>query len=174
MVITIISWPKGATWMNMFSHLVIKNTSVYCAKWESIIWTNYAYRIMYELEWQTASTSTRGLFWCLFLELRCNEGNKDQNSTLVSAETVRHESTYIILFLTRNNESINGDKNDNLYSSSPCLTRSIFVVLMTLQSIADDVTMPRHLWRDHVSERKICNGSLLRKVLMKSLIIIIV
>ena len=28
-----------------------------------------------------------------------------------SVETVRHESTYIILFLTRHNESINEDKN---------------------------------------------------------------
>ena len=27
-----------------------------------------------------------------------------QNNTRVSAETVRHESTYIILFLTRHNE----------------------------------------------------------------------
>ena len=141
--------------------------------WEYFIWTNYAYRIMYVIERQTVSVSTRGLFWCLFLELRCNEGNKDQNSIRVSAETVRHESTYIILFLTQNNESINDDTNDNLYPSSPCLTRSIFVVLMTLQSIADDVTMPRHLWCDHVYERKICkDGSLLRKVLTKSLIII--
>ena len=36
--------------------------------------------------------------------------NKHQNNTRVSAETVRHESTYIILFLTRQNESINDDK----------------------------------------------------------------
>ena len=86
--------------MNTYSHLVIKNTSVYCARWESIIRTNYAYKIMYVLEQQTVSVSTRGLIWCLFLELRWNEGNKDQNSTRVSAETVRHESTYFILFLT--------------------------------------------------------------------------
>ena len=43
--------------------------------------------------------SREGYFWCLFLELRKN--------TRVSAETVRHESTYIILSLTRHNESIN-------------------------------------------------------------------
>ena len=36
--------------------------------------------------------------------------NKHQNNTRVSAETVRHESTYIILFLTRHNGSINVDK----------------------------------------------------------------
>ena len=62
-----------------------------------------------------------------------------------------HESTYIILFLARHNEFINDDKNDNLYTSSPCLARSVFVLLVTSQSIADDVTMTRQLWRDHVN-----------------------
>ena len=56
--------------------------------------------IMYVLELRTVSALTRGLFWCL---------NKHQNNTRVSAETVRHESTYIISFLTRHNESINDD-----------------------------------------------------------------
>ena len=65
-------------------------------------------------------------------------------------ETVRHESTYIILFLTRYNESINDDKHDVLFTSSPCLTRSVFFVLMTSQSIADDVITTRQLQRDHV------------------------
>ena len=65
---------------------------------------------MYVLEWRTVSALTRGLFWCLFPELRSNEGNKYQNNIRVSAETVRHESTYIILFLTRHNESINDYK----------------------------------------------------------------
>ena len=95
--------------------------------------------------------SREGYFWCLFPELRSNEGNKHQNNTRVSAETVRQESTYIILFLTRPNESINYDKNDDLYTSSSCLTRSVFVLLMTSQSIADGVTMTRQLWRDHVN-----------------------
>ena len=71
--------------------------------------------------------------------------NKYQNNTRVSAETVCHESTYIILFLTRHNESINDDKNDDLYTSSLYLTCSFFVLLMTSQSIADDVTMTRQL-----------------------------
>ena len=92
-------------------------------------------------EWGTVSALMRGLFWCLFPELRGNEGNKYQNNTPVSAETVRHESTYINLFLTRYNESINDAKNDDLYTSSQCLTRSVFVLLMTSQSIADDVKM---------------------------------
>ena len=107
---------------------------------------------MYVLEWRIVSALKRGLFWCLFPELRSNEGNKYQNNTGVSAETVRHESTYIILFPTRHNESINDYKNDELYtSSSPCLTRSVFIPLMTSQSIADDVTMTRQLWCDHVN-----------------------
>ena len=59
-----------------------------------------------------------------------NEGNKHQNNTQVSAETVRHESTYIILFHARHYESINDDKNDVLFTSSPCLTRSVFILLM--------------------------------------------
>ena len=94
---------------------------------------------------------SEGLFWWLFPELRSNEGNKYQNNTRVSAETVRHESTYIILFLTRHNESINDYKNEELYTSSPCLIRSVFVLLMTSQSTADDVTMTTQLWRDHVN-----------------------
>ena len=60
----------------------------------------------------------------------CNEGNKYQNNTRVSTETVCHKSTYIILFLTQHNKSTNYDKNDNLYTLSPCLTRSTFFLLM--------------------------------------------
>ena len=86
-----------------------------------------------------------------FPELRSNEGNKHQINTRVSAETIRHESAYIILFLTWYNEFINYDKTDDLYTSSPCLTRSFFVLLVTSQSIANDVTMVKHLWRDHVN-----------------------
>ena len=77
---------------------------------------------MYVLSWRTVSVLTRMLFWCLFPQLRSNEGNKHQNNTPVSAETVRHESTYIILFLTRHNESINEDQNGDLYTSSQCLS----------------------------------------------------
>ena len=90
---------------------------------------------MYVLKWQTVSALTRGLFLCLFPELRTNKGNKLKNNTQVGAEAVRHESTYIISFLTRHNESINDDKNDDLYTSSPCLTCSVFIPLMTSQSI---------------------------------------
>ena len=102
------------------------------------------------LEWRTVSALTRGLLWCFFPDLQSNEGNKYQNITRVSAETVGHDSTWNILFLTRHKESINDDKNDDLYTPSPWLSSSVFVLLMTSQSIADDVTMTRQLWRNHV------------------------
>ena len=37
----------------------------------------------------------------IFPELRSNEGNEHQNNTRVNVETVRHESVYIILYLTQ-------------------------------------------------------------------------
>ena len=74
---------------------------------------------MYVLERPTVSTPMRGLFWCLFPKLRSNEANKQQNNSRVSAETVSHESIYIILLLARHNESINDDKNDDELYISP-------------------------------------------------------
>ena len=106
---------------------------------------------MYVLEWRIVSALLRGLFLCLLSQLRSNKGNKHKNNTRVSVETVHHESIYAILFLTRHNESINYDKIDDLNTSSPCLTLSIFVLLMTSQSIADYVSITRQLWRDHVN-----------------------
>ena len=97
------------------------------------------------------SALTRGLFLVLIHELRSNVGNKHQINTRLSAETVRPESAYIIVFLTWHNESIHDDENDNLYTSFPCLTCSVVVLLTTSQSIADDVTMSRLLWRDPVN-----------------------
>ena len=44
----------------------------------------HTYTIMYVLVWQTVYALKRGLFWCLFPELRSNEGNKHQNNTRVS------------------------------------------------------------------------------------------
>ena len=73
---------------------------------------------MYVLAWRTVYALTRGLFWCLFPELCSNEGYKHQNNTRVSAWTAPHKSTYIILFLTRHNESINDAKNEDLHTSS--------------------------------------------------------
>ena len=57
-------------------------------------------KIMYVLSWRTVSALTRVLFWYLFPSLLRNSGNKHQNSHLVSAETVRHSSTYIILYVS--------------------------------------------------------------------------
>ena len=56
-------------------------------------------KIMYVLSWQTVSALTQVLFWCLFPSLLCNSRNKHQNNPLVSAETVRHSSAYIILYI---------------------------------------------------------------------------
>ena len=99
---------------------------------------------MFVLERRTISASREDYFGVYEL-------NKHPTNTRVSAEIVRHEGTYIILFLTRHNEPINDDKNDDLYTSSPCVTRSVFVLLMTSQSIAVDVTITRQLWRYHVN-----------------------
>ena len=52
----------------------------------------------------------------------------------------RQESTCIVLFLTRYNESVNHEKNDDLPTWNTCLTRSVYVLRMTSQSIIDDVT----------------------------------
>ena len=53
---------------------------------------------MYVLSWPTVSVLTWVLFWCLFPSLLRNSGNKHQHDTLVSAETVCHSSTYVILY----------------------------------------------------------------------------
>ena len=56
-------------------------------------------KIMYVLSWRTVSVHTRVLFWYFFPSLLLNSGNKHQNNPVVSAETVRHSSTYIILYI---------------------------------------------------------------------------
>ena len=45
----------------------------------------------------------------------------------------------------------NDDKNNNLHALTLCLTRWVYVLLMMSQSIVDDVTITRQLWRDHVN-----------------------
>ena len=56
-------------------------------------------KIMYVILWLTVFALTRVLFWYLFPSLLRNSGNKHQNNRLVNAETVRHSSAYIILYL---------------------------------------------------------------------------
>ena len=46
---------------------------------------------MYVLEWRIVYAPTRVLFCCLF--------NKHQTNTRVSVKTIRHSSTYIIVYL---------------------------------------------------------------------------
>ena len=48
--------------------------------------------------------SREGYLWCLFPKMRSNDGNKYQNKTRVSTETVHHDSVYIIVFLTRHTD----------------------------------------------------------------------
>ena len=143
-------WPL--TWYYLQKEISLRN-DVKDFKWHRLIFSSnyaygiyiiYIYRIMHVLECWAVSVLTRGLFWCLFPELWSNEGYKYQNNMQVSTETARHVNTYIILFLIWHNESTNEDKNDDLYTSSPCLTCSIFALLMTSQSTAD-VTMTRQL-----------------------------
>ena len=99
-----------------------------------------------KLEWRNSCPLMRELFLCLFPGL----GNKYENNTGVSAQTVRHECAYIILFLTRHNRPINDDKVD-LHSSIPCLTRSVYVLLMTSRLITKRritvVTRAREKWK---------------------------
>ena len=95
--------------------------------------------------------SWEGYFCVYFPSCEAAVEINTKNNTRVGTETVRHESAYIILFLTWYNDSINDNKNDDLYPSSPCLTRSVFVRLMTSQSIADDVKITRQLWCDLVN-----------------------
>ena len=54
---------------------------------------------MYVLLWRTVSALTRVLFWYLSPSLLRNSGNKHQNNYLVGAETIRHSSAYIIVYL---------------------------------------------------------------------------
>ena len=96
------------------------------------------------LEWRNSYVLTRGLFWCLFPELHSNEGIKHQNNTRVCAYTFRKESTSIISFLTRRNESITDDKSDDPHTS----TRGSLARFTFCYSRHNDQTI--ELWRDHV------------------------
>ena len=72
------------------------------------------------------------------------EVTREPNSKImlewVRKQFVRYESTYIFLFLTRHDLSTNDDKNDDFHTSSLFLTRSFYVLVMTSQSVFDDVT----------------------------------
>ena len=87
-------------------------------------WVNWSYytdaHVQYVIRTKCACTVLVQNPWKIWVnavvvnELWSKEGNKHHNNTPVSAETIRHERTYIILFLTQRNKSINDNKNDNL------------------------------------------------------------
>ena len=81
-------------------------------------------------------------------ELWSNEGNKHRNNTRVS---VKQFGARVHTLFYWHNESINYDNIDDLYILCPCLTCSVFVLLKTSQSIANDVTVTRQFWRNHVN-----------------------
>ena len=56
-------------------------------------------KIKYVLSWWTVYELTRVLFSCLYPSLLHNSENKHQNNPLMSAETIRCLSTYIILYI---------------------------------------------------------------------------
>ena len=89
--------------------------------------------------------------WCAHKRVILVFKHKPHNTTRLRASPVRHGSTYIISFLTWHNEAINDDGNDDRHTSIPCPTRSVYILLMNSQSIADDVTMTSQLWRDYVN-----------------------
>ena len=68
-------------------------------------------KIMYVLLWRTVHALTRVLFWSFCPSLLHNSGNKHQNNPLVSALTVRHAITYIILYVFLVNRGPNGPFN---------------------------------------------------------------
>ena len=68
---------------------------------------------------------TKGLFWCLFPELRSSKENKHQNNIWVSTEIVHHECTHIILFLTWHNGPINDDKKTK-FTHQFCVSLALF------------------------------------------------
>ena len=62
--------------------------------------------IMYVPSWWTVPALTRVLFRCSFSLLLRNSGNKHQNNLLVSADTVRHLSTHIILYICNQHDKL--------------------------------------------------------------------
>ena len=66
--------------------------------------------------------------------------DRHTNNIRVSTKTGRQESTYITLFLTRHKYAINDENNDELHTWTPWLTHSVYLLLMTSQLMADEVT----------------------------------
>ena len=85
-------------------------------------------------------------YFCVYLQSGEATGEINTKITVewaLKQFVTRVHNWYIILFLTWHNEinESDDDKNNNLYTLSPCLTRTVFVLMMMSQSIADDVTI---------------------------------
>ena len=79
---------------------------------------------------------TTVIFSCLIAVLGSKWENEHQQSTLVSAYTVPEDNSRTILFFTRSNGPINGDrKKISTRTSSACFVRYVYVLLTTPQSI---------------------------------------
>ena len=77
--------------------------------------------------------SWAGHFRVYFLSCEAMREINTKMTLELSAQTVHHESTYIILFLTQHSEPINDNENSDLHISSPCIAHSFYVLLMTSQ-----------------------------------------
>ena len=85
------------------------------------------YNRMYGFQWWTVYVLTTGPFWYMLPELQTNE-NK-----------INSKITFIVLFVTRYNESTNDDEHDEIHISTPGITCLVHVLLMMSQSSARDV-----------------------------------
>ena len=92
-------------------------------------------KIMYVLEWRTVSALTQVLFLCLFPSLLCNSGNKHKNNPLVSTDTFRYSSTYIILYIFHRKRII---FMMSWHGDACCITDPLMQEI--LQSLVDSLT----------------------------------
>ena len=94
---------------------------------------------MYALEWRTISALKRGLFWCLFPELRSNEGNKHQNNARVSPQTV-HQRVHTLFYFLHDITNAEITIKTTIFTHRPRISLAQFSLLITSQSIADLMT----------------------------------
>ena len=95
-------------------------------------------------------TVIRMLFWCRISELLSNEGINTKITPGWSYKlfvTIAH----IISFLTQHNGLIKSDMKKPLHTSTESLTRSVYVLLMTIVYTRHDVTS--QLWRKVVKSQ---------------------
>ena len=64
-------------------------------------------------------------------------------NTTITLEWAHKQIVMRVFYFLYDNGAINDDKNNGLHTTTPRLTRSVYIQLMTSQSIADSVTMTR-------------------------------